>query len=300
MERRLRPSVHFPPVSWPQEPVNPAQCGFTCGDWHPYSRFQNDVADPRVQDPSSRGTAPQNYVNVASSCIDKTLPSIYYHLYTHPTDPSQDVLMFRWRVEQIANTYATGPSAGNFGATDPWNSALWTVLFDLNGDGYRDLAAHLDGSSGSPGTQMDKIVGIWGNTPNHSLDYIGDPGVHLLAHNPTAFVGPGDRILNFRNTLAPVEVWPNGSSESSWDYGTTRARLISTNSCNEYFIDYQIPVKMLDASPFGGLPSPGTRPSRCYSARPTASTTPSRKTASSTRHGWATLRSPPLRRCDDL
>lgn len=35
-----------------------------------------------------------------------------------------------------------------------------------------------------------------------------------------------------------------------WDYGTTRARKVSQNSCTEYFIDYQIPVAMLDASAF--------------------------------------------------
>ncbi|HEY2967651.1 MAG TPA: DUF11 domain-containing protein, partial [Casimicrobiaceae bacterium] len=248
-------AVHFPPVLWPAEPADPKQCGAACGEWLPYTRFQNDIADPRTQDPSNGGTAPQNYVNVSSSCIDKTFPSIYYSLRQGAAlDGSQDTIMFRWRVEQIANTYATGPSAGTFGATDPWNSALWSVLFDVDGDGYADLAAHLDGSSGSPSAAIDRIAGIWSKLPTQSLDYIGDPtNVKLIAHNPTAFIDSGtNKILNFQGTNTPAASWPNGAAETRWDYGTTRSKVVTTSPCNEYFIDYQIPVAMLDASSLGG------------------------------------------------
>ncbi|MBI2566042.1 MAG: DUF11 domain-containing protein [Candidatus Schekmanbacteria bacterium] len=251
--------IHFSPAAWPSEPADAADCGVTCGDWKPYTRFQNDVNDPRTQDPSNGGTRPQNYVNIASSCIDKDLPSIYYNLYkdtancaAEATECAGDVVMFRWRVEQIAQTYATGPSAGTYGSTDAWSSGLWTVLFDADGDGYRDVAAHLNGSSGSPSEQVDIIAGIWGNIPTQSIDYLSDPNIHLIAHNPTAFVGATNKILNFNgNPAAPTENWPNGSSETIWDYGTTRARPVYTSSCTEYFIDYQIPVRMLDASPTG-------------------------------------------------
>ncbi len=240
-------AIHFDPVLWPNEPADPLNCTQNCGDWLPYTRFDNGIADPRTQDPSNGGTSPQNYVNIASSCIDKTYPSVYYHLYKDPVDSANDVLMFRWRVEQIANTYATGPNPGNFSATDPWNSALWTVFFDIDGDGFRDLAAHLDGSSGSPSTKIDSIFGIWGTIPTQSIDYLTDPAIHVLAHNPTAFVD-GSTILNFQDSLTPVVAWSNGAAETSWDYGTTRAKLITESPCNEYFIDYQIPVAMLDAS----------------------------------------------------
>ena len=97
-------AVHYPPVAWPNEPADPRQCGATCGEWRPYTRFQNGIADPRTQDPSNGGTSPQNYVNIASSCVDKSFPSIYYALRQGAaSDGSQDVIMFRWRVEQIAN-----------------------------------------------------------------------------------------------------------------------------------------------------------------------------------------------------
>jgi hypothetical protein len=197
-------AIHFSPAPWPNEPANPADCGSgsTCGDWKPYSRFQNNITDPRINDPSNGGTSPQNYVNISFSCTDKTLPSIYYNLH-QDADPTKDVIFFRWRVEQIVNNYATGPSAGSYGASDPWSSALWTVLFDVNGDGYVDLAAHLDGSSGAPATPIDRIAGIWSKLPTQSLDYVGDPtNVKLLAHNPTAFVDQAtNKILNFQSSL---------------------------------------------------------------------------------------------------
>ncbi|MBW7884777.1 MAG: DUF11 domain-containing protein, partial [Caldilineaceae bacterium] len=243
------PAVHFSPAPWPSEPADPSQCGATCGDWLPYTRFATSINDPRTQDPSNGGTRPQNYVNISSSCSDTTTPSIYYNL-----DLANRVVMFRWRVEQIAHTYATGPSAGSYGATDPWSSALWTVFFDIDGDGYRDLAAHLNGSSGAPATPVDRLVGIWGNVPsNQSLDYPNDPNIHLLGHNPTGFLDAAtNRILNFQNSVTPTPNWPNGAAETLWDYGTTRARLITTSPCNEYFVDYQIPLDMLDATALTG------------------------------------------------
>lgn len=244
-------AIHYAPIAWPSEPVNAADCNETCGDWKPYTRFQNELADARNQDPSNGGTSPQSYVNVSSSCDDKTQPSVYYYLHQGATE-ADDVLMFRWRVEAAAHNYATGPSAGNFGSTNPWSSALWTVFFDVEGSGFRSLAAHLDGSSGGPAEAIDMLAGVWGESASHSLDYETDPAVHLLGHNPTAFVGPTGKLMNFQGSLTPTESWPNGAAETQWDYGTTRARLVSKNSCTEYFVDYQIPIAMLDASGIGG------------------------------------------------
>lgn len=245
-------AAHFAPVAWPNEPADIKTCGFSCGDWKPYTRFQAGITDPRTQDPSNGGTAPQNYVNISSSCVDKAYPSVYYNLYKHPTDAAQDVLFFRWRVEQIANNYATGPSAGNYSTSDPWSSALWTVLFDIDGSGYRTLAAHLNGSSGSPSASIDMLAGIWGNIPTQSIDYLNDPNIKLIAHNPTAFTS-GTQILNYHNSLSPDTSWPAGSTASgtTYDYGTTRSRVVTSSPCNEYFVDYQIPIRMLDASSSG-------------------------------------------------
>jgi uncharacterized repeat protein (TIGR01451 family) len=246
-------AVHHLPVPWPAEPA-PAACGASCGGWLPYTRFQNALNDPRTQDPSNGGTSPQNYVNIASSCVDKALPSVYYALHKDSTDPSKDVLLFRWRVAQDAHTYATGPSVGAHRAGDPWSSALWTVLFNIDGSGYRTLAAHINGSAGSPSAPVDTLAGIYGKIPTQSINYLDDSdNIKLLGTQPTAFVDEGTGfLLNFQNSMTPESRWPNGSAETVWDYGTTRARLVTDRPCNEYFIDYQIPVAMLDATAHGG------------------------------------------------
>jgi uncharacterized repeat protein (TIGR01451 family) len=253
------------PASWPVE------CAATCGtpsapagSWVPYSwgttypdssiTDKKPIHDQRIQDPSNGGTTPQNYVNVSSGCPDQSLPSIYY--YFDPTaDGGNGIVYFRWRVEQIANNYATGPSPGSYSNSSPWNSALWTVLLDLDGNGYRDFAMHLDGSSGAPSAPIDLLRTIWSSLTNtNSIDYIGDP-THILSlfTNPTAFVDGNGQIVQFDGSGGKSSIqWPNGAGETNWDYGTTRSKNISTGSCSEYYVDYQIPVRMLNAASKGG------------------------------------------------
>ena len=246
------PAVHFAPIAWPAD-----------GNWQPYTKLSSDIEDRSNNDGSNGGTSPQSYVNVSSGCTDETLPSVYYAY-----DAPSEVLFFRWRVLAPPHNYATGPNPGTFGATSPWSSALWTVFIDINGDGYRDFAVHLDGSSGGPATAVDRIAAIWSPTKSQSLDYVTNPQIHLIAHNPTAFVdGPAgtDRLLNFHGTLSPSALWPNGAAETEWDYGTTRATKLNTG-CGEYFIDYQIPLAMLDATAVGGPKVTPTTPMSLFFA----------------------------------
>lgn len=231
-------AVHFAPVAWPAD-----------ASWIAYTRDATDIADRRASDGSNGGTSPQGYVNVSSGCTDQSAPSVYYAF-----NAGAQVLYFRWRVQAPPHNYATGPSAGSYAAGNPWSSALWTVFIDTNGDGFRDFAVHLDGSSGGPAASVDRLAAFYSTTLSQSLDYINDPRIHLISHNPTAFVdGPSgsDRLLNFHDILAPNSLWPNGAAETHWDYGTTRATLLPTG-CGEYFIDYQIPLSMLDARAVGG------------------------------------------------
>src|SRR4051794_39135347 len=242
------------PVTWP---LTAQWVPYSWGTTYPDSTIteKHPIRDQRVQDPSNGGTTPQNYVNVSSGCPDQTLPSIYYFY-----DTANKVIFFRWRVEQIANNYATGPTAGAYANTSPWNSALWTVFLDLDGNGYRDFAMHLDGSSGAPATPVDILRSIWSNQASNSIDYIGSSAaIHSLFTNPTSFVSGTGQILQFDSSVtaptAPTPTtiqWPNGASETNWDYGTTRSINISTGSCEEYFVDYEIPIAMLDATAFSG------------------------------------------------
>ena len=236
-------AINFDPAPWPSD-----------AQWIAYTRTNASINDKRTQDPSNGGTSPQSYVNVSSGCTDQALPSVFYYF-----DPVRQVIFYRWRVENAPNNYATGPAPGAFSATSPWQSAQWTVLFDTNGDGFRDFAAHLNGSTGSPAAPIDMMNAIWSPTLSNTLDYLGDPAnVHLISSNPTAFVegtagNTNNQILQFNGSAVPSTVqWPNGSSETVWDYGTTRATDVSVSTCREYFVDYQIPLAMLDATAFGG------------------------------------------------
>ena len=231
------PSVYYTPAPWPSE-----------AQWVAYTNSNDTINDQRTQDPSNGGTSPQAYVNVASGCSDQALPSVYYFY-----DSARQVIFYRWRVENGPNNYATGPSPGSFGATNPWNSAQWTVLFDTNGDGFRDFAAHLNGSTGDPSSPIDVLNAIWSPTLSNTLDYENDANVHVVGTQYTAYIGTNNQILQFDGAGAPTTVqWPNGSSETVWDYGPTRAIDLSTTSCREYYVDYQIPVAMLDATAVGG------------------------------------------------
>ncbi len=239
---------NFSPAPWPGD-----------SSWMAYTWENASINDPRVLDPSNGGTRPQNYVNVSSGCPDQSLPSIYIDY-----DPAYQMFFFRWRVEQIPNTYATGPAPSAFSDVDPWKSAQWTVLMDTDGDGYREFGMQLDGSTGMPAYPVDILRTVYSNTLSQNMDP-HDRDIFELWHNPTAFVndgtapGPSGLILNFHNSNSPDAYWPNGSAETVWDYGTTRsvdisdydpllappAHQCSQDNENEYFVDYEIPLGML-------------------------------------------------------
>ena len=133
--------MHYAPVAWPAD-----------GAFIAYTRIGTSIADKRDSDGSNGGTSPQSYVNVSSGCTDEVAPSVYYAY-----NSGSQVLFFRWRVQSPPHNYATGPNAGSYPSTAPWSSALWTVFMDTNGDGFRDFAVHLDGSSGSPSAAVDRL-----------------------------------------------------------------------------------------------------------------------------------------------
>src|SRR6185503_10910864 len=88
----------------------------------------------------------------------------------------------------------------------------------------------------------------------NSIDYVATPGIYSLFTNPTAFVhSTTNQIVQFDGNAVPKTIqWPNGASETIWDYGTTRSINISVAGCSEYFVDYEIPLSMLNATSVGG------------------------------------------------
>jgi len=240
--------IHFQPAPWPLD-----------SEWVAVTANGVGIKDKRNQDPSNGGTSPQNYANVSSGCTDQTLPSIYWSY-----DVDTNVLFFRWRVAQRANTYCvSGNNPSNFSSSDPWNSALYTVLIDVTGDGFRNYAMHLDGSSGSPAEAIDMLRGIYSDRKDQILDYTTYADIYLTGHNPSAFVdrssGKNQFLMDFQNTFSPIPFAspPTCGSRTNWDYGTTRSVLAENNACGEYFVDYQIPFGMLA---YGGAPLSGNQP----------------------------------------
>lgn len=225
---------HFDPVAWPST-------------WNAYTKKDISIKDQRDIDPSHGGARPQNYVNVSSGCIDQTKPSIYWRYSS-----TDQMLFFRWRVEQIGHTYAVGPAPGVIQNVDPWKAALWTVFLDIDADAYREFAMHLDGQTGLPKTPVDRMRSLWSDSPHHGLDYVNEEDIFEISHNPSAFVNSGGVIYSFQDALTPTTNWPNGANEVLWDYGTTRAvKIIDDPACVEYFVDYQIPLGMMNATAFG-------------------------------------------------
>ncbi|BDU74210.1 InlB B-repeat-containing protein [Mesoterricola silvestris] len=226
------------PVAWPAS-----------GAWRTYTSKGSSLTDPATADPSNGGTSPQSYVNVSSGAPDKSQPSVFWYY-----DGASQVVFYRFRLAAQPNTYATGPSAGSASTTDPWKSALWSVLIDINGDGFRDFAVQLNGSSGGPGTPVDRVSVIYSPTLSQSLDYAtAGTGIYLVNQFASAFVASdgGGPIQNFHGTNSPDSTWPNGSAETVWDYGMTRSSLVP-GSTSEYYLDFQVPLAMLDATAVGG------------------------------------------------
>ncbi len=227
-------AVHYAPAPWPAD-----------GAWIPVTHMGVPLRDPKNSDPSTGGTTPNGYVSVTSGCTDQTLPSVYW-----AWDAAHTILFFRWRVESRAQTYYTsGNNPPSYSSSDPWNSALYTVLIDTDGDGYREFAMHLDGSSGSPSASVDILAGIYANDASQQIDYVTYPGtVCRTGHNPSAFVDQATGIvLNFHNTNTPDTTWPKPTTNTLWDFGTSRAVQASDGSCGEWFVDYQIPYAMLNS-----------------------------------------------------
>ena len=226
----------FSPVAWPQDL-----------SYRPATLLSQSIKDNKVQDPSNGGTSPQSYANISSGSPDLTLPSIYY-----ATDGT--TLFIRFRVEGNGLLYSPGQAAGS---TDPWNSISWTMLLDVNGDGWRDFAIYLDGGSGSPSAPTDIIKILYSNiTTSQTLDPTVS-GVYLLssyycAQTYTSGQYAGQlKQYDGNGNLITSNVWSGGRTTAQVDFGTTRSTNL-TGTSGDYIVDYQIPLSALDATAYGG------------------------------------------------
>jgi uncharacterized repeat protein (TIGR01451 family) len=229
-------SQSFAPVPWPSEPT-----------YRAYTSLGTPMSDYYIKDPSNGGASPQGYVNIASGIPDLSLPSVYYSF-----DGTN--VFVRFRLESNAVSYVGGATGSN---VDPWSSAQWVMIIDLNGDGFRDFAVFLDGASGSPSQPIDVIKIIYSNlTTTQSIDY-SQPGIHLVSQMFAAakytsgpFTGQLRQYDGSAN-LVTVNAWPDKRNTKTYDFGTSRG-IISPTSAGQYFLEFQMPLASFDARPFGG------------------------------------------------
>jgi uncharacterized repeat protein (TIGR01451 family) len=211
------------------------------------SMIGQPVTDWVTQDKSNGGTSPQGYVNISSGVPDLTKPSAYF------TSNGTSIFL-RIRLESNPVAYSGGATASS---TDPFSSAQWTLLIDYNGDGWRDFAIFLNGSSGNPSAPIDVIQVLYSTVKttqsidpalpgNHSLGtiYTGRP----YASGP--YAGKMEQFDGNANLIS-TNPWPNGKYTTVYDFGTTRM-INQVATGGQYLIDYQIPISLLDARPFGG------------------------------------------------
>ncbi|MFH0992232.1 MAG: hypothetical protein V1799_19705 [bacterium] len=223
----LGQSPIFSPGAWPAN-----------SSWVSYTLKGNALADPKTQDQSNGGTSPQNIANISSGTPDLSLPSAYVSY-----DGTR--IFVRIRLESDPNAY----NYGNVANSDPWNSALWTLFLDVNGDGWRDFAVFLDGSSGTSGNVIDRISVIYSAlTTTQSVDYVANPSIYRIGQQYAAR-DSANKLVRYKDGNSIGANWSTG--RDTLDFGTSRI-INATASNGDYLFDFQIPIALFDAAPWGG------------------------------------------------
>jgi len=231
----------FNPVPWPS---SSSYISFYYGNG---TLGDPAIRDPRIQDPSDGGAEPQGYVNLASGIPDTSIATSWWYY-------SGGTLFFRLRTEASMTTYSGGAASQN---TDPFYSAVWNVLIDVNGDGWRDFAITVDGSYGSPSEPFDRLRVTYSNLTTTQAVLTTMPGVYNLgeiycaqAYTTGAYAGQLQQYDGSGN-LVTSNVWPDGRNTLVYDYGTTRVTDLTATGGN-YFLEFQVPLSLLDARAYGG------------------------------------------------
>ncbi|MGC8743168.1 MAG: hypothetical protein ACP5T0_04745 [Verrucomicrobiia bacterium] len=204
-------------------------------EMRPYTRLGQPQSDLSGANDRSANSSPTQSTDFSSGpSFDQ--PSFYYY-------GNGSILFFRLRVN--------GPPISLTGSGQPFDSATWNILIDIDGDGWKEFVIELDGTSS--GLMPDDIVVIYDNSNSQKFN-IG-----------AANVWRQDCARHTNNTsMATVDgepqssaYWDSDPDPYVWDFGRTRVVQIdrtknpgSQNS--EYFIDIQIPIDVLDATALGG------------------------------------------------
>jgi hypothetical protein len=155
------------PTSWPAQLQTQAYTYL--------GQVQSDVSAyiSGRQDPS-QGATPQQATDFSSGAANNQSSFNYF--------ANGAVLYFRLRL--------AGPPMALTGSGQPFTSATWNLLLDIDGDGWKEFVIELDGTDG--GTAPDDLVVIYDNSSSQKF-IIGSANVWRQdsARHPTDRSGDG-------------------------------------------------------------------------------------------------------------
>lgn len=208
------------PANWPADAA-----------WVAYT-YNADILNDITGNPDpSRGTSLSNVVDVSSGwSVEGVYPSTFIY-------GDGNNLFFRFRVH--------GPPYSGTGGSQPFTPATWTTLMDINGDGWWDFALQVMAKDSTDVVPNDLEVYY---NKSHTDQSIGANVVRLWSQDCAK--APSDAVDGETGAAASWDVDPD---TMIWDF--QRSRIVQldrtkppSNNNSEYYIDYQIPIAVLDAS----------------------------------------------------
>src|SRR5687767_1690333 len=104
---------------------------------------QNDITGNPDPSRSASLSGPADFSSGArSGAGEGTVPSFFY-------SGDGSVLFIRWRID--------GPPQALTGSSQPFGSGTWNLLFDTDGDGFKEFVVHIDGGSGGTADPDDLV-----------------------------------------------------------------------------------------------------------------------------------------------
>jgi uncharacterized repeat protein (TIGR01451 family) len=133
------------------------------------------------------------------------------------------------------------------GSNEPFTGNTWNILFDTDGDGWKEWAVMLHGL-GSGDSQPDDIVVIYSDSTSQKFN----TGSNVVWRQDSA--GPGTNGSD--GETGSLSTWDSNPNSYIWDYGRTRVVQIDTtltpgDNASDYYIDIQAPLAAFDAG--GGM-----------------------------------------------
>lgn len=206
-------------------------------DTQAYTRLGQPQYDLEKNPDNSRGATPTGSADFSSNGGNET--SFFY--YADGT-----TLFFRFRV--AGPPVKLNPTNGA-----PFTSETWNVLFDVNGDGWKDFVLQVYGGDGSNQNPVDDMLILWDDQLSQSFT-IGFSNVW----KQDSVRHPSDSSMSGTNgEPGSPQDWDADPDPYTWDFGRTRvvqidqSRSPGTNN-SEYFVDLQIPLAMFNANALGG------------------------------------------------